>query len=122
MQCRISVRSGELPPHLDWLVLYSSICPFTFLLLSSIMLYECLKHNVFLILIRSLNNEHSNLLRCPARAATDTSLPATHTPTQLSGHERVHWHRSFHKTRELPARGSLQSARRHQPYFSTQRR
>src|SRR2546421_6484801 len=99
MQCRISVRSGELPPHLDWLVLYSSICPFTFLMLSSIMLYECLKHNVFLILMRSLNNEHSNLLRCPARAATDTSLPAAHTTTQLSGHERVHWHRSFHQGR-----------------------
>src|SRR6266567_6147575 len=32
MQCRISVRSGELPPHLDWLVLYSSKCPFIFLL------------------------------------------------------------------------------------------
>src|SRR5256884_2217111 len=114
MHCRISARSGELPPHLDWLVLYSSICSFTFFLLSSIMLYECLKHNVFLILMRSLNNEHSNLLRCPARAATDTSLPAAHTPAQLSGHERVHWHRSIHKTRKLSACGRLQSARRHQ--------
>src|SRR5436309_16086803 len=101
MQCRISVRSDELPPHLDWLVLYSSILPFTFLLLTSIMLYECLKQNVFLILIRSLNNEHSNLLRCPSRAATDTSLPAVYTPAQLSSHERVHWHRSFHQRLRL---------------------
>src|SRR5436189_4026580 len=50
---------------------------------------------------RSLNNEHSNLLRCPARAATDTSLPAAHTPAQLSSHERVHWHRSLHQRLRL---------------------